>query len=79
MRILVVLACKDLYYRKGCDYLIKGDDCMKQRSFVMKYQDFYSIYNSGKSHKQRKKNRILGNKRMRNKLNRLMRNQCCDN
>ncbi len=53
---------------KEGDYLLKGDDCMKQRSFVMKYQDWYSDYNNGKSHSQRRRNKRLGNKRMRNKL-----------
>ncbi len=38
------------------------------RSFIMKHQDFYSMYNHGKSHKQRRRNKRLGNKRMRNKL-----------
>jgi hypothetical protein len=41
---------------------------MKQRTFIMKYQDFYSRYNRGKSGKQRKKGRTLGNKKMRNTL-----------
>ena len=34
----------------------------------MKYQDFYTNYNRGKSGKARKKNRTLGNKKMRNTL-----------
>ncbi len=45
---------------------------MKQRNFIMKYQDFYSMYNNGKNHNQRRRNKRLGNKRMRNKLKREM-------
>ena len=41
---------------------------MKQRGFIMKYQDWYASYNYGKSHSQRRRNKRLGNKRMRNKL-----------
>ena len=38
----------------------------------MKYQDFYSMYNNGKSHSQRRRNKRLGNKCMRNKLRKEM-------
>ena len=38
----------------------------------MKYQSCYSRYNFGKSHAQRKRNRRLGNKEMRNRLKREM-------
>jgi len=41
----------------------------KQRAFIMKYQYFYTSYNHGKSHRSRKRNRILGNKKMRRNLN----------
>jgi len=47
---------------------------LKQRSFIMKYQDFYSMYNHGKSHNQRRRNKRLGNKKMRNKLKKEMSN-----
>jgi hypothetical protein len=57
---------------KEGDYLLKGDDNLKQRSFIMKYQDFYSMYNHGKSHNQRRRNKRLGNKKMRNKLKKEM-------
>jgi len=43
---------------------------MKQRSFVMKYQSWYSNYNHGKSGAQNKANRRLGKKQMRNRLKR---------
>ena len=57
---------------KEGDYLLKGDDNLKQRSFIMKYQDWYSDYNNGKSHNQRRRNKRLGNKKMRNKLKKEM-------
>lgn len=41
---------------------------MKQRAFIMKFQTWYSDYNHGKSGKQNKVNRRLGNKKMRQKL-----------
>ena len=44
------------------------------RSFIMKYQYWYSDYNNGKSHKQRRRNKRLGNKKMRNRLKKEMRN-----
>ena len=53
-------------------YLLIGGDYMKQRSFIMKYQDFYSMYNNGKNHSQRRRNKRLGNKCMRNKLRKEM-------
>jgi len=56
------------------DYLLKGDDNLKQRSFIMKYQCWYSDYNNGKSHNQRRRNKRLGNKKMRNKLKKEMLN-----
>ena len=57
----------------GGGYLLKEMiKLSKQRSFIMKYQSCYSKYNFGKSHAQRKRNRRLGNKEMRNKLKREM-------
>lgn len=38
------------------------------RSFAMKYEDYYACYNHGKSGKQRKRNKRLGKKMMRSKL-----------
>ena len=64
---------KIIIHERG-DYLLKGDDNLKQRSFIMKYQCWYSDYNNGKSHKQRRRNKRLGNKKMRNKLKKEMLN-----
>ena len=42
----------------------------KCRSFIMKYEECYSKYNNGKSGKQRRASRRLGEKIIRNKLKR---------
>ena len=52
-----------------------GDD---MKGFAIRYEDFYSMYNCGKSHKQRQHNKTLGKKRMRNKLKREMNKQTED-
>jgi hypothetical protein len=41
------------------------------RAFALKHEYFYTSFNHGKSGKQRKRNKRLGKKQMRNRLKRL--------
>ncbi len=51
---------------KGGDCFLTGGDFM--RSFAMKYEQWYANFNHGKKSKQRKRNKRLGKKQMRNRL-----------
>ena len=42
------------------------------KGFAERYEPWYTDYNHGKSGKQRKRNRRLGKKKMRNKLRKEM-------
>lgn len=44
----------------------------------MKYQDFYTTYNGGKSANSRKRNRRLGKRKMRIKLEKEMKKMMCE-
>ena len=41
------------------------------KAFAMKHEQWYSDYNHGKSGKQRKRNKRLGKKQVRNRLKQL--------
>lgn len=56
-------------YLKGGGCLLTGGDFMK--AFAMKHEQWYSDYNHGKSGKQRKRNKRLGKKQVRNRLKQL--------
>jgi hypothetical protein len=53
--------------------LLKGGGCLQTevitlKAFAMKHECWYTYFNHGKSGKQRKTNKRLGKKQMRNRL-----------